>query len=343
VTELPFRVRQATPADNAALLALDRRCVVAGVAPVAFERSPDFFARSRPYRCWRVFVAEGETGLMGVGAMALKGVLIGGALVQAGYFFDLRVAPEVRRMGVAGGVGDALRAYARSLLPAVGYSLVREGNVPSLGFVQGRGSRSLRGCVLDLFRVDLVPGDDPRRLRRLGDAELVPAHRMALAAHQDHDLFPFPDAAALGDRLTRVGGLGWDGLYGWESHGRLAGCLGLWDYSPVMRLRVLAPEGEWSWAADRVLRLVFLMPVGAPGAEGVEEALRLAAAWLRAHPSSGLTSVLAVPHDLEDERYAGLDQYRPMQLRYTLFGLDLTGAGTGSLGSRPVFMDPADL
>jgi GNAT superfamily N-acetyltransferase len=343
MTALPFRVRQATPADNAALLALDRRCVVAAATPVAFDRSPDFFARSRPYESWRAFVAEGDAGLIGVGAMALKRVLIGGEPIPAAYFYDLRVAPEARRMGVAGGVGDALRAYAQSLQPTIGYALVMEGNVPSLTFVQGRGSRPLRSCALDLFRIDLVPEEDPARLRRLGDADLVSAYRMALAAHRDHDLFPFPDVAALADRLYRLGGLGWDGLYGWESRGSLSGCFGLWDYSPVMRLRVLAPEGEWSWAVGRDLRLVFLMPVGFHGPEGAAEALRLAAARMRVHPWSDPTCVLAVPHDLEDGRYAGLGQYRPIQLRFTLFGLDLRGVGIGPLGDRPVFMDPADL
>lgn len=343
MSTLAFRVRQATPADNTALLELDRRCVVAGATPATYDRSPDFFARSRPYGRWQAFVAEADAGLVGVGAMALKTVLVGGEPTPAAYFYDLRVAPEARRMGVAGGVGDALRAYTRALQPAIGYSLVREGNVPSLTFVQGRGSRPLRPCALDLFRVDLVPEDDPARLRRLEDADLASAFRMALAAHQDHDLFPYPDAAALDDRLSRVGGLGWDGLYGWESHGTLTGCFGLWDYSRVMRLRVLAPEGEWSWATGRDLRLFFLMPLGFQGPDGVDEALRLAAARMRVHPSSGPSCVLAVPHDLEDGRYAGLDQYRPIRMRYTLFGLDLSGAGIGSLGRRLVFMDPADL
>jgi hypothetical protein len=110
-----------------------------------------------------------------------------------------------------------------------------------------------------------------------------------------------------------------------------------------MRLRVLAPEGEWSWATGRDLRLVFLMPVGLAGPGGMGELLRLAAARMRLHLSSDPTCVLAVPHDLEDGLYAGLTQYQPIQLRFSLFGLDLGGAGTGSIGHRVVFMDPADL
>jgi GNAT superfamily N-acetyltransferase len=343
MSDLEFRVRQATPEDNAALLTLDRQCIVAGATPVAFDRSPDFFARSRPYACWRLFVAEGDSGLIGVGAMALKTVRVGGEPIPAAYFYDLRVAPEVRRRGVAGGVGDAIRAYARALQPAVGYSLVMEGNVPSETFVQVRGSRPLRPCALDLFRIDRIPDEDPARLRCLGDTDLAPVHRLALAAHRDHDLFPYPDVVSLGDRLSRVRGLGWDGLYGWESGGRLIGCFGLWDYSPIMRMRVLAPAGEWSWAAGRDLRLVFLMPLGCSGPDAAAAALRLAAARLRAHLASDLACALAVPHDLEDALYAGLGQYHPIRLGFTLFGLVPGETQPASLGERVVYVDPADL
>ena len=165
-----FRVREATPEDNAALLTLDRQCVVAAATPVAFDRSPDFFARSRPYAHWRTYVAEGESGLIGVGAMALKQVLVDGRPVEAAYFYDLRVAPGYRRLGVAKAVGDAIRAYTRSLGPAIGYSLVMEGNVASLTFVQGRGSRPLRSCALSLIPVEGIGATDPTRLRALGDA-----------------------------------------------------------------------------------------------------------------------------------------------------------------------------
>jgi hypothetical protein len=50
-----------------------------------------------------------------------------------------------------------------------------------------------------------------------------------------------------------------------------------------------------------------------------------------------------VPHDLADPAYAVLDRFPSIQLRFTLFGLDLRGGGTSPLGSRLVFIDPADL
>ncbi|MBI2457937.1 MAG: hypothetical protein HYV46_17575 [candidate division NC10 bacterium] len=271
-----FRVREATPQDNVALLALDRQCVVAAATPVAFDRSPDFFARSRPYSRWRAYVAM-------------------------------------------------------------------EGNVASLTFVQGRGSSPLRPCALALIPVEAVPAADTQRLRGLENSDIEAALRLARTTHTDHDLFPFPDAGSLRDRLERLGGAGFRGLYGWESGGEISGCFGLWDYSPVMRMRILQAEGEWAWAGERDLHQVFLMPLGFRGVAGGAEAVRLAAALLRRESGPGAARVLAVPHDLADAAYAGLDEFRPIRLGFKMFGLELGGARGPSLGSRPVFVDPADL
>jgi len=340
-----FRVREATPQDNAALLALDRQCVVAAATPVAFDRSPDFFARSRPYAHWRAYVAEGDSGLIGVGAMALKRVLVDGQPVEAAYLYDLRVAPSYRRLGVAKAVGDAIRAYARSLRPAVAYSLVMEGNVASLTFVQGRGSTPLRSCALRLIPVEGIGPTDPASagLRALADSELESVLRLARAAHPDHDLFPFPDVASVRDRLHRLDGSGFEGLCGWDDRGRLAGCFGLWDYSPIMRMRILQAVGEWSWAAGRDLHLVFLTPLGFRDARGLAEVVSMAAARLRQSPAPGVARVLALTHDQADSAYAALDQFQPIRMGFTLFGLELGGARNLSLGDRPVFVDPADL
>lgn len=341
--EAAFRVREATAADNAALLALDRQCVVAASTPVMFDRSPDFFARSRPYAHWRAYVAESGQEIIGVSAVALKSVLVGGETVKAAYLYDLRVAPEYRRVGVAKAVGNAIRAHAWTLAPVVGYSLVMEGNVPSLRFVEGRGSRALRLCALSLLPVEKVPVADPRRLRPVDPAELEAVCRLTGEAHPGSDLFPFPDAASLRDRIERVREVGFRGLFGWDAGRKLTGCFGLWDYSPVMRMRILGAGDEWSWAAGRDLHQVFLMPLGFRGAEGLAEAVRLAAAWLRQETAEGVARVLAVPYDKTDAAYAALDAFHPIRMGFTLFGVDLGGGGELPIGSRPVFVDPADL
>jgi GNAT superfamily N-acetyltransferase len=337
-----FRVREATLQDNAALLALDRQCVVAASTPVMFDRSPDFFARSRPYPSWRAYVAEGESGLVGVGAVALKPVRLRGEPAAAAYLYDLRVAPAFRRLGVARAIGDAVRAHARSAAPALTYSLVMEGNIPSLTFVQRRGSRPLRPCVLDVVPLEPVRPEENVRARRLeGVGE---AFELLEDTQGDRDLFPFPTAACLRDRISRVEGMGFHGLYGWGPPGRLSGCFGLWDYAPIMRMRVIGVTQEWAWTAGRDLHQVFLMPLGFRTGEDLARAVRLAAGLLRGEEGpAGGARALAIPHDREDPAYAALEQCRPIRLGFTMFGVDPAEGQASARGGAPVFVDPADL
>ena len=149
--------------------------------------------------------------------------------------------------------------------------------------------------------------------------------------------------ASVHDRLHRLVGSGFEGLHGWEDGGRLAGCFGLWDYSPIMRMRILQAVGEWSWAAGRDIHLVFLTPLGFRNARDLADVVRMAAAGLQKSMAPGMPRVLALTHDQADPAYATLDQFRPVRMGFTLFGLESGGAGHLSLGSRPVFVDPADL
>ncbi len=341
-TRAAYRVRETTPEDNTALLALDRQCVVAASTPVLFDRSPDFFARSRPYQAWRAYVAEGESGLVGVGAVALKSVCLGGRPVTAAYLYDLRVAPDFRRLGVARAIGDAIRAQARSFGPAITYSLVMEGNVPSLTFVQSRGSRPLRPCLLSLIPVESVVPEESVRASHLEDLEEVFA--LLASTQGQRDLFPFPEATGLRDRVARVGQAGFRGVYGWGSPRGLAACFGLWDYSPIMRMRMLEATPEWAWAAGRDLHQVFLMPCGFRTGEDLARIVRLAAGLLRGERGApSVARVLAIPHDREDPAYAALEEFRPIRLGFTMFGLEPAEGRAAGIGAGPVFVDPADL
>ncbi len=52
-----FTVRQARQSDNEALVELDRRCAMGEETTLAFDRFPDFFARSKAYEQLQLFVA----------------------------------------------------------------------------------------------------------------------------------------------------------------------------------------------------------------------------------------------------------------------------------------------
>ena len=152
-------VREATAADNDALIALDRQCAMGEAMTLAFDRAPDFFARHKVYERWTALVAEAPDGApVGTGSMVLKTLLVGGRPVEAAYLMDLRVHPDWRRRGVGRAIGDALRDRLIKAAPAFAYLMVLKGNEPSLSFVRNRGIYTSLGKVTLPV---LVPEDLP--------------------------------------------------------------------------------------------------------------------------------------------------------------------------------------
>ena len=103
-------IREATPADNDALIDLERRSpLVLGDTRLVFERSPNFFARRELQEHGCILVAERDGSPMGFMAAAWYETLVGGELVRALYVHHGRVAVEYQRSGVATALGLALR------------------------------------------------------------------------------------------------------------------------------------------------------------------------------------------------------------------------------------------
>ena len=158
VKRVHFTVRLARESDNEALVELDRRCTMGEETIMAFVRSHDFFARSKPYEQPQLFVAEADNTILGVGGAALKPLRVGPELLKAAYFYDLRVDPAFRRLGVASAIGDALIEMVKQREADFTFFSVMERNAPSLGLVAKRGARPLRRCALAIIPAGEVEG-----------------------------------------------------------------------------------------------------------------------------------------------------------------------------------------
>ncbi len=310
----------------------------------AFDRAPDFFARSKPYEEHTLVVAESDGAIVGVGGLALKRLLVGGELLKAAYHYDLRVDPAFRRVGVASAIGDALRDLASQRQADVTYSLVLEGNVPSLQLAAKRGARPVRRCAVAI----LTPTGSPAtgRLRPLEARDLDRVSLLLERSYARHDLFPPRDVAALHRLLKRTPGLSLRTWFGLEHGGDLAACFGLWDYSSVMRMRVRrkpAPsEARPPWpfqvgeiAPHFLLPLAFRTP--ALLAESIQQARRL----LHDRQQDSITRALLIPYDPHDPAFVGLGDVERFEFGIQLFARSIRK--DVKLGERPFYLDPIDL
>ncbi len=339
-----FTVRCARESDNEGLVELDRRCTMGEETTLAFDRSPDFFARSKPYEQHTLLVAEAGDAIVGVGGVALKRLRVAGELLKAAYFYDLRVDPAFRRLGVASAIGDALRGLVKQIEADFTYALVLEGNVPSLELVAKRGSRPVRRCVLAILPAGGAGGAG--RWRPLEEQDLDRVTILIESAFPRHDLFPPLDVAACRDLLASSPGLSLRTCYGMTAGGALSACFGLWDYSAIMRIRVGRSRAvehaqpPWLFQAEEIAPH-FLLPLAFQGpgllAEVIQEARRLLVEQRR----GWIVPALLIPYDPEDRAFAVVRQFERFELGIQLFARP--ARREVGLGDRPIYLDPIDL
>ena len=104
-----FLLRDATSADNGALIELAASCPMNGEMGLCMERGPDFFALNRlEGDRWKVAVAERNDRVIGCIAMSERNAFVNGVETRTGYVGDFKVHPAHRDTQVA----DALSLRA---------------------------------------------------------------------------------------------------------------------------------------------------------------------------------------------------------------------------------------
>lgn len=337
-------IREARESDNAPILELDRLCTMGEETTLAFDRSPNFFARSIPYEQSQLLVAETDKTIIGVGGVALKSVRVAGHRMKAAYFYDLRVTPAFRRSGVASAIGDAMRDIVKEWGAEFAYSLVLEGNRASLNLVTKRGSKPIRRCVLAILPAGKAEGT--QRWRPLQEQDLDRLPPLLERSFLRHDLFPPSDVDTVTGWLKRCPGLSLRTCYGLDRGGDLAACFGLWDYSSIMRISI-GRGGPVEQSRSRGLFQAeeiaphLLLPLAFQDPPLLAEAVREARRLLAERQGGPVVPALLVPYDPEDRPFAELGRFERFELGIRLFARPLRDGVT--LGDRPLYLDPIDL
>ena len=294
-----------------------------GTIQLVFDRSPDFFARSRAYESFRMCVAEQEGTLIGVGGVTVKSLRVNGIRHRWAYFYDLRVHPSHRRRGIAGLIANALVDGIRHAGITSAYSLVIEGNAPSESFVEMRGSLPFKLCALALLSGEAGAS----RLERIPDVSSEVASLLE-ATYRSYHFTPPWDPETLHGTLDRLTPLGWEGMYGRRAEKGWGCCFGLWDYSSVMQMTF---RGR---GAEMHTRPFFLYPFGWQDPQWLLDGLRAAQAVI----ASGGT--LLLPYVSGDPVSAVIPQ-DAFRVGMTLY---VRGPAPKEVQTDEfVFIDPADL
>ena len=214
-------VREATPADNDALIALELECPLEmGDITETYDRSPDFFACHRHKSEWRVVIGEIEGRAVGVMTGVVQTPLIQGNQQTIMYVQQARVHPDFHGRKVAWAMANDLFAWARERAAAGPYYLISPKNVPSIAFVERGGGRWPVDVSILSFKADTTSGLRPQPVP---DHQLPEAARMVNATHDGQDFFQPLTADTLAARSR------WAPLFGVAEGAALVAIAGLWD------------------------------------------------------------------------------------------------------------------
>jgi hypothetical protein len=243
-------VRDATEADNEALVALTAACPMEGDITLRMDRAPDFFALNRlEGDAWRVGVAcDANERIVGCVAVARRLAWLNGVATTTAYVGDLKVHPRARGSGAA----DLLSRYAAEVSAALcGDDVtvlvtILAGNVPMERRARGpRGTPVLaRFATLDVAAVPLL-WERRERVAGLAVRSATDADGEAMAAlwrgiAPRRQLAPAIDATSLAAWIERAPGLALsDYLLAHDARGRLRGFLGVWDQASFKQMRVV--------------------------------------------------------------------------------------------------------
>lgn len=323
-TRAALRVRQATHADNAALVALTLACPMRGDIGLVSDRSPDFFALNRlEGERWEVLVAEDAAGrIAGCIALAERRAWVHGERRRTLYVSDFKVHPAWRGGPAADllehAVRDACERLAGPDVPVL--VTVLAGNRAMERRTPGpRGLPRLdRFATVDAWSVPLLwrrpapraaTGFDVREAR-IEDVEEMAALWARVAPGRQWA--PAHDAAALLRWIERSPGLGLGSVriaHGVD--GRVAAWAGTWDQSATKRLRVT------SWSRRlQALRAVCNLAAPRSGALPLPDV----GAPL---PAVTLTHLCAPPDGVAAVRALVLDACRRLHGRASLLNIGL--------------------
>ena len=238
-------IREATPADNDALIDLELRSPLdLGDRTLSFDRSPNFFAHQEMQAHGRVLVAEDGGQLVAVVAGAWHDVLVDGCQRRLLYVHQGRTLPEYRRRHVASDLVIRNYLLAREEGVETPYWLISPDNDTSLAFnrqieieawpVEGR---------IDGFD---VAGRRPaaREVGTLEQSDLPQVVELINATHSGREMFLPYNHESFQRRLQQSASYSLRQWRGYRSQRGLIAAAGMWDFGRSLKIIERSKSGE---------------------------------------------------------------------------------------------------
>lgn len=198
-----------------------------------------FFARVKAYSDYMVYVAVEDNRIVGSTACALRSAMINGKEEKVGHVFQAFVDPDYRGRRIAGQMHEVHEEYLRQQGAVLSYSLIIEGNVPSMHYISREGFQRYCTLVMPCLAVfKEMPVGSGYKIRTAVIDDLPAIAGLVNKTWRDCELYEPKSAEGLQQFINRTPGYDFDNLFLLEEDSNVLACLGFWDWSRVMKITV---------------------------------------------------------------------------------------------------------
>lgn len=229
-------IRKANKDDNTELLNVERMCPQGKSLVLQFDRSPDFFSRSRVYDRYTVYVAEQEGRIVGTVGTTIKEFNMDGKPVKGIYIYDLRVHPAFRGKGIGLKLVQHVTMGENADLA---YGIIMAENLPSIALFKRLGFQNLHDFTL--FNVPLYDRKEhiTCKTREMTSSDVSQVVGLINDQYRNRDFYtPLTEDDFL-KKTKQLTDYGLHNIHVVEAADRILACAGLWDYSRILRAKVL--------------------------------------------------------------------------------------------------------
>jgi len=229
-------IREATECDNDALNELQKKCPAGTSLVLGVDSSPDYFARSRPFRDWHVFVASENDIIVGSAAFAVSDTYVEDRKIKTAYEYGFVVDPLHRRKGIA----EKLQEHIENIALDKGVNLLHldiiEDNIPSLSLFSKMGFEKVRDCTT----ISLMPYKRQRitadaNIRSMEEADVDDVTGLINEMYRGYDFFAPFQPKDLAEYLGRIPHFDFHNILVFEDNDKLEACLGVWEYDKIRK------------------------------------------------------------------------------------------------------------
>jgi ribosomal protein S18 acetylase RimI-like enzyme len=229
-------IREATEDDNDTLNELQKKCPMGTSLVLGVDSSPDYFARSKPFKDWHVFVAAENNTIVGSAAFAVKDTYVEDRQVKTGYEYGFIVDPLHRRKGIAEKLQRHIEQIALDNNVELLHLDIIEDNIPSINLFSKMGFEKVKDCTT----FSLMPYKKHKttleaNIRSMEETDSDAVSDLINETYRNYDFFTPYHPNSLLEFLKRMPHFDFHNILLLEDKGGIEACLGYWEYNKVRK------------------------------------------------------------------------------------------------------------